>query len=179
VFIGVAGPGIIGNREAINEVGLGRLIESLPGTYCAIGDCAYTPSEHLVPIYRGVNATLPRNDNFNYFASQLRIRIEMAFGLMVKKWEILERPLSFKLTNLKKIVVGMGVVHNFCINERLLEKNNDKHLYRPHDVDLTAAYSQVREAASNYRTPDTPTNIIGYSHNRENMADFIESLMLD
>ena len=52
-FIGVAGPGVMGDREAINQVELGTMIQSLPGMYCAIGDCAYTATEHLVPIFGG------------------------------------------------------------------------------------------------------------------------------
>ncbi len=54
-FLGVAGPGVMGDRDAINMVKLGSLVEDLPGLYCVIGDCAYTPSDHLVPIYRGGN----------------------------------------------------------------------------------------------------------------------------
>jgi hypothetical protein len=76
----------MGDRKAINQVPLGRLVEELPGLYCAIGDCVYTPTEHLIPIFRGENALSARNrNNFNFFGSQLCIRIEMAFGLMVKK----------------------------------------------------------------------------------------------
>lgn len=35
-FIGVAGPGVMGDREALNQVELGILIQNLPGLYCAI-----------------------------------------------------------------------------------------------------------------------------------------------
>ena len=49
-----------------------------------IGDCAYKPTEHLVPIFGGDLALRKENDNFNFYASQLRIRIEMAFGLMTR-----------------------------------------------------------------------------------------------
>jgi hypothetical protein len=71
-FLGVAGPGVIGDRDVINTVKLGQsLVADLPGLYCVISDCAYTPSEHLVPIYMG-GITL-QNDNFNFFAIQLCI----------------------------------------------------------------------------------------------------------
>ncbi len=64
LFIGVAGPGVKGNRDAIKQIRLGSLIESLSGLHCAIGDSAYTAIEHLVPIFRGENARSARNDNF-------------------------------------------------------------------------------------------------------------------
>jgi hypothetical protein len=121
-FIGVAGPGFLGDLEAINQIPLGLLIENLPGLFCAIGHCAaYTPTEHLVPIFRGDQAKYQKNLNFNFFASQLCIWIEMAFGLMVKKWGVIGRPLSVKLANVKHIVLAIARLYNFCINKRLLQ----------------------------------------------------------
>jgi hypothetical protein len=64
-FLGVVGPGVMGDPKAIFELPLGKLIESLPNLYCVIGDCAYTPTEHLVPIYRAKNAKIGRYDTFN------------------------------------------------------------------------------------------------------------------
>ncbi|KAI2492717.1 hypothetical protein MHU86_21824 [Fragilaria crotonensis] len=60
LFLGVAGPGVMGDRDAVKIVTLNRLIESMPPLFCAIGDCAYTPTEHLVPIYRGADAQRPK-----------------------------------------------------------------------------------------------------------------------
>jgi hypothetical protein len=122
-FIGVAGPGVMGDRDAVKMIRLSELIERLPGLYCVIGDCAYTATEHLVPIYRGESAkTSARMDNFNFFASQLRIRIEMAFGLMVNKWGILTRPLSIKVRKVKKLIIAIARLHNFCINFQLRQQ---------------------------------------------------------
>ena len=56
LFIGVGGPGIMGDREAVKESGLYDLVEKLPGLLYCIGDCAYTPTEHLIPIYGSDNA---------------------------------------------------------------------------------------------------------------------------
>jgi hypothetical protein len=46
---------------------------------------------------KGAQAKVKKHDNFNYFASQCCIQIEMAFGLMVNKWGILNRPLPMRL----------------------------------------------------------------------------------
>lgn len=118
-FMAVAGPGVMGDRNAIQYCPLHDLIEKLPGLYHVIGDCAYTATEHLIPIFGGVEATRLHNDSFNYFASQLRIRIEMAFGMMVQKWGILQRPLRVNLKNVKHVVLVIARLHNYCINERL------------------------------------------------------------
>jgi DDE superfamily endonuclease len=174
VFLAVAGPGVMGDREACKESGLWKLIEKLPGIYCAIGDCAYMPTEHMVPIFGGVQGHKKTHDDFNFFASQCRIRIEMAFGLMVKKWGILNRPLTFKLINIKKVVVGIARLHNFCINERLSHHNHDNAAYNPGDVDLssyeqalrdTAADVEFRHAVADYQNP--------WSHNGDHMVTIV------
>jgi hypothetical protein len=119
-FIAVAGPGSIGNRAASKECGLYQLMENLPGTFTAIGDCAYEPMEHMAPISGGNEGRMKENGTFNYFASQLRIRIEMAFGLMVNKWGILQHPSRVPLKHIKFMMIAIAKLHNFCINERLL-----------------------------------------------------------
>ena len=95
-----------------------KLIESLPKDYIAIGDCAYPASEKLVPIFGADLALQKSHNNFNYFASQCRIRIEMTFGIMVKKWTILSCPITTRLSNIKWIVKAIAILHNYCINQR-------------------------------------------------------------
>jgi DDE superfamily endonuclease len=178
-FLGVAGPGVMGDREAIYQVPLGRMIDALPHVYCVIGDCAYTPTEHLVPIYRGVNAAIPRNDNFNFYASQLRIRIEMAFGLLVKKWSILQKALSIKMKNVHKLIVAIGQLHNYTINERLLETNKDNTVFTPTNVELETQYRRLREVAANFDFQQMVLdNEVPWSHNRDRMSREIEILQL-
>ena len=80
-----------------------------------IGDVAYEPTDHLTPIFYGVNRSDPLHDNFNYFALQLRIRIEMAFGLMQMKWHYLLQPWQVT-TNLPQYIIGIAFLHNFVVN---------------------------------------------------------------
>ena len=124
----------------------GLLLEDLPGLYCVIGDCAYTPSEHVVSIYR--SGITSQNDNLNFFVSQLCIRIEIAFGLMVKKWGVLAQPLSIKMIKIKRLVVAIARPHNFCINKRLAAmlsiNNRDRVVFTPRN-----AYCPWRYATSN------------------------------
>ena len=60
-------PGIMGDRDAMNEVELYGLIERLPSQLRAIADCAYTQTE---------NVTKKKGD-FNFYASQHCIWIEI------------------------------------------------------------------------------------------------------
>lgn len=114
-----AAPGVTGDRDAIKQCSLFDLVESLPHGICVIGDAAYQPTEHMVPVYQGVDRLSQKYDNFNFFASQCRIRVEMAFGMMQSKWGILQRPLTCSIANMIWLVQAIARLHNFCINERL------------------------------------------------------------
>ena len=125
LYFALAGLGSMNNKTAIHHCVLGRYIECLPSGYAAIGDAAYEPMEHLTPIFYGVNRLDPLHDNFNYFASQLCIRIEMAFGLMQMKWRYLLQPWQVP-THLPQYIMGIAFLHNFIVNYHL--RNGDAEL---------------------------------------------------
>ncbi len=51
------------------------------------------------------------------FISPLRIRIEMAFGIMVTKWQILKAPLMIKWENIPHLLGTITRLHNYCLIE--------------------------------------------------------------
>ena len=77
--------------------------------------------EKLLPIYRSEQAARDGYDNYNFYASQLHICIEMAFGLMVKRWSILQRPFTISIHNIKHLICSIIVLHNYCINEQIVQ----------------------------------------------------------
>jgi len=105
-------------KQKVNGVLLHNLIESLPAGYYVVADAAYTPTEHLVSVVGGVEARTPQYDAFNYVVSQFFIRIEMAYGLMCKKWGIFWRLCSMNMSNYKVMVGAVAHIHNFCIDKR-------------------------------------------------------------
>jgi hypothetical protein len=121
LYLAVAAPGSTGDNDAMSQISLASHLAKLPLGYCIIGDAAYTATEHLIPIYKGIDRLIKKNDDFNFYASQCRIRIEMAFGLMQMKWGILRQPQSCSLNNLKYLVHAIARLQNFIINERLGE----------------------------------------------------------
>jgi hypothetical protein len=168
----------MGDKEAINEIELGDMISSLPGLYCAIGDCAYMASEHLVPIFGGAQAMIEKNDNFNFFASQLCIRIEIAFGLMIKKWCILQHPLTNKLGNVKYIVTAIAILHNYCINDRLKSESTET-VYTPKNYELSPFEEALRHTAAGFECEEI-ANLFEKRHslNRQRMVESIASMNL-
>ncbi len=71
------------DQTAFENTGAYDSVVSLTLGYYIICDAAYIASDRLLTIFHGADRLNVDNDNFNYYASQLRIRIEMAFGLMV------------------------------------------------------------------------------------------------
>jgi hypothetical protein len=49
----------------------------------------------------------------------------MTFGRLVNKWRIFRRPLQVRLKNVGKVFLCATRLHNFCINERLLDDDFD------------------------------------------------------
>ena len=82
-----------------------------------IGDNAYVCSEHLLTPFAGAERQERKHDNYNFYVSQLRIRIEMAFGWMTEKWQILRKPLRTSLRNTGKVFLTITRLHNYCITE--------------------------------------------------------------
>ena len=140
IFFAFASPGVTADRDAVRHCGLDHLINSLPFGLCLIGDAAYDASENMVPVYQGVARENSRNDNFNFYASQLRIRVEMAFGLMQMKWGILSRPIGCSIKNLKWLIQAIARLHNFVISERIA-RNLGPEFHEPADpTDTVPSY---------------------------------------
>jgi hypothetical protein len=84
---------------------------------CLFGANAYINSHYMVTPYP--NTSGGSKDNYNYFHSQLRIRIECAFGMFVQRWGILRTAMPCNITVPKTIslVLALEKLHNFCIDE--------------------------------------------------------------
>jgi len=84
---------------------------------CLFGDNAYVTDTFMVTPYPNVGEG--DRFHFNYYQSQLRIRIEMAFGMLVHRWAILRKPMPYQITVPKTcaLVYALCKLHNFCIDE--------------------------------------------------------------
>jgi len=79
------------------------------------GDNAYVCSETLLTSFSGWEKDEPAKDAFNFYLSQLRIRIEQTFGMMTTKWRILWQPLQVCLKHVGKIFMCITRLHNFAL----------------------------------------------------------------
>ena len=124
-FFGVVAPGKTNDNAAFPRcTNLYRFIENLPvGTY-VLGDAAYTLQENLLVPFVGSQRDDANLDAFNFYLSQLRIRIEMSFGRLVRKWQILKSKLCFRLSKCSKILITCAKLHNYVIDQQMLNDKN-------------------------------------------------------
>ena len=96
-FVGVISPGST-NDDILYPLatGLKDIVDALPLGLYGVADAAYTLSENMLIPYTGVDRLDPAQDAFNYYLSQLRIRVEMAFGRLVNKFRILSGKLEVR-----------------------------------------------------------------------------------
>jgi DDE superfamily endonuclease len=115
-FMAVAGTGRTNDNRALRHLHeLLNWIDNLPPQYFLIGDNAFTLTNKMLVPFSGPQRSHQHKRVYNYFLSQLRIRIEMAFGLMTTKWRIFRRPLDTTLEKTKKIIVVTMILHNFVL----------------------------------------------------------------
>ncbi|KAE9350284.1 hypothetical protein PF008_g6521 [Phytophthora fragariae] len=111
-------PGKVGDSIAFKKWKLREAIMQLPAGFYIIGENAYPLSESLLVPFNKLEIKGKAYSDYNFYLSQLWIRIEMAFGLLVNKWQILKRPLVVDFVNVKKVIKTCMKLHNFCIHER-------------------------------------------------------------
>ena len=90
-------PGGQNDIVAYRKSGISDAQEHTPAGYYLLGDAGHVCSDKLLTPYpgKGLDSEL---DAYNFFQSQLRIRVEQSFGLLVGRWGILwdssEAPVS-------------------------------------------------------------------------------------
>lgn len=164
IFFAVAAPGSSSDIRALRQTSLPQFVDSLPTGRYLIGDCAYVPTEHMLTPFGGSQKAIPVNDNYNFYLSQLRIKIEQAFGLMTTKWRRLRSPLQVSLKTASRVSVAIARLHNYCINRRQY-------------VDITSIEEVVYGVG--YIPSQRPTiSVQGVSTLRSKMVEFIAECAL-
>jgi hypothetical protein len=85
---------------------------------CLFGDNAYLNSIFMATPFSGISGG--SKDAYNFYHSQLRIRIECAFGMLTHRWAILRSAIPMRISLKKAIglVIALAKLHNYCIDEK-------------------------------------------------------------
>ena len=91
------------------------LADLVPSGYWIAADDAYGCTEKIITPHPGSHEHHSPKDSFNFWQSSAqRIYIECTFGILVRRWGVLWRPLECRLKeNCSTIYVCM-LLHNFC-----------------------------------------------------------------
>lgn len=102
------------SSDLYSRLSNGLLAEGL----CLFGDNAYLNSPFLATPYPNVSSGY--KDAYNFFHSQLRIRVECAFGMFVQRWGILRSaiPKGVTLRKTTAMVLALAKIHNYCIDKQ-------------------------------------------------------------
>lgn len=136
LFFGVVAPGKTNDVVAFEMCrGLKDMLERLPYGLFIVGDAAYTLSEKVLVPFVGSQKSDAINDAYNFYLSQVRIRIEMAFARMVMKWRILRAPLLGSLRTISRTLLACATLHNYVIDN----DEHNVHLMRSQDENNSGA----------------------------------------
>lgn len=117
-YFGVISPGSTNDNISYPSAkGLKEVFSALPPGLYGLADAAYTLSENMLIPFTGVARLDPAQDAFNYYLSQLRIRVEMAFGRLVNKFRILNGKVEGSLDRVTAVLTACARLHNFIIQE--------------------------------------------------------------
>lgn len=117
LFFAVAAPGK--TNDSISITFCKALLEYINGLdfgKYVVGDAAYDLSDRLLIPFTGSQRADRDKDSFNFYLSQLRIRIEMSFARLVRKWWVLTSTLQNSLETNSKILMACARLHNFVID---------------------------------------------------------------
>lgn len=118
VYAAVAGNGKTNDCRAFRKLfHLKEWLDSLPDGFFIIGNNAYELSNRLLIPFSGPDKFEDKT-MYIIFLSQLRIRVEMTFGLLTTKWCIFRKDLPHEngtQKNCQIIRVAMKL-HNYVIN---------------------------------------------------------------
>ena len=81
---------------------------------------AFLASYHILVLDSNVSSY----DDHNFEQSSNRICIECAFGMLVKKWAILQSSISVKFERRVPLINAYSHLHNFCISRKMCKDDS-------------------------------------------------------
>ena len=102
--------------KALGLIKLQKWVDSLPPGFYVVADNANILSEQMLIPFTGSLRQVPEHSTYNYFLSQLRIRVEQAFGQYSVKWRIIWKPLKTKLSTSSIVLTTCARLRNFIID---------------------------------------------------------------
>ncbi|XP_018358447.1 PREDICTED: uncharacterized protein LOC108758142 [Trachymyrmex cornetzi] len=94
-----------------------------PLPFSLVGDEGFPLKTYLMRPYAKRNLQNNEQKIFNYRLSRARRIVENAFGILVARWRILQKPIAQKLSTVEKILQAITCLHNYIISTNLNDNN--------------------------------------------------------
>lgn len=139
----------------------------LPG-HAIAGDGAFVENMTMATPIPGTNLSTVE-DAYNFYLSQIRITVERAFGILVHRWGILRRALSFSIQKVPAFVTCLIRLHNFCIDNGDSrrtpgQQRKDERNIRRMASRLRLSDKKTRQSAVFLDDNGIPTALVGSGH---------------
>jgi len=147
-----------------------------------VADAAYVQLEQVLIPYTGSQRNNEGNAIFNSYLSQVRIRIEMAFGLLQTKWRIFCSPLAVSHARVSDVIEVCARLHNFIMSYQLRREQN--RVEDDFDSQIVPIGNPLVHGGYIYApsTPEDPTrlqrlqSVEGTSMLRQTIRNYIDAL---
>ena len=149
--------------------------------FVLFGDNAYLNTSYMATPFTNVSGDPNRvsEDAYNFYHSQLRIRVECAFGIMVQRWGMLlsAMPRNLSITKIVALVNALAKLHNFCINETDKYQRVPQMLHRDrsHMMNQHTGYVGLSTVDPQHDTA-VPLDLL---HNGDHFRDVSDSFIRD
>ena len=174
LFLSVLCPGKTNDLVAYESSKIASLIEGLPEGYYAVGDNAYVNSNHLLVPFPGKLSNADPRDAFNFYLSQLRVRVENCFALLVGRWGIFWGPLKMPLRYQPMVIKAVCCLHNFCIDEGDVKPDRSPHRTR-YSAEVAETDEEGRLIDPAWRTQYQFQRNVACASLRDDLVSFIAS----
>lgn len=137
------------------------------------GDNAYLNTGYMASPYPNASGT---KDAYNFYQSQVRIRVECCFGMFVMKWGILRMamPQNISMVKVIALVNALAKLHNYCRDESSIgwdeeiEFFSDENRLRRDIVYMQATGCVPLENSTEHGLP-IPTQLTDIGNNEEDL----------
>jgi DDE superfamily endonuclease len=153
---------------------IASLIEGLPEGYYTVGDNAYVNSNHLLVPFPGKLSNDDPRDAFNFYLSQLRVRVENCFALLVGRWGIFWGPLQMPLRYQPMLIKAVCCLHNFCIDEGDIKPDRTPNRTR-YSAEAAETDEEGRLIDPSWRTQYQFQCNVAFGSLRDDLVSFIAS----
>jgi hypothetical protein len=119
----------------------------LPDQYFLVGDNTYSHNKILIP-FSGQQKQDESKRTYNFYLSQMRIRIEMAFGMLTSKWRIFKTKLENSVQTNANIIEVATRLHNFVIDNG--EEIETQQVETPIETQVDTQVEDEQETSTTY-----------------------------